>query len=83
MSVWRAMDQISLSWGSDALFWSLRALHAGRTPLYMCIYPQAEHPHTYYLKQSGLLNRLRVVLGPGELYVNRNETCTMNHTILS
>lgn len=57
---------------------------------------QAEHLHTcvficrqnipihIYLKQSGLLDRLRVVLGPGELYVNRNETCTMSHyTILA
>lgn len=51
----------------------------------MCIYLQAEHPRTYLLKAVWIAEPcLRVVLGPGELYVNRNETCTMNHyTILA
>jgi hypothetical protein len=40
------MEQISLSWGSDALFWPLQALHAGGVLTYL----QAKHPCTYLFK---------------------------------
>ena len=69
------MPRITAAWvgGSDALFWPLQTLHADGAQ-HIC--RGNTHMHTDF-KQPGLLNHLRVVLAPGELYVNRNGTCTV------